>query len=154
MLSFRSLVVALLATLALVASARAQEESTPSTAPADTLTIDWAFTANQYPSAKPNAVVAMVCPSADRKDLDRGYIWGTDIYTDDSRVCWAAVHAGLIELDSDSELFPRTVLVVEYTGPQESYVGTERNEVTTTGYGPWPGSFRFVLPPEKTTEPD
>src|SRR5687767_11853293 len=77
MLSFRSLVVALLATLALVASARAQEESTPSTAPADTLTIDWAFTANQYPSAKPNAVVAMVCPSADRKDLDRGYIWGT-----------------------------------------------------------------------------
>jgi hypothetical protein len=65
-------------------------------------------------------------------------IWGTDIYTDDSSVCNAAVHAGVITYEEGG-----TVTIV-LEGPQESYVGTERNGVTSLDYPSWPGSFSIA----------
>jgi hypothetical protein len=67
-------------------------------------------------------------------------IWGTDIYTNDSGVCVAAAHAGVITL-ADGGI----VKVVHVEG-QASYSGTTRNGVTTNNYGAWNASFSIAKP--------
>jgi hypothetical protein len=70
-------------------------------------------------------------------DGTAGTVWGTNVYTDDSSICTAAVQVGLITFDEGGEV---TIEVVE---AQEEYVGSEANGVTSKDYGPWPGSFSF-----------
>lgn len=65
-----------------------------------------------------------------------GDVWGTDIYTSDSRICRAAVHAGVIDR------FGGPIKVVPMPG-QESYRGSSRNGVRTGEYGSWRHSFRL-----------
>jgi LCCL domain len=67
-----------------------------------------------------------------------GRVWGTDVYTDDSSVCTAAVHAGLLSPQSGG------IVTIEIRAGQASYAGTARNGVTTAGYGGWHGSYVFV----------
>jgi hypothetical protein len=64
-----------------------------------------------------------------------GTVWGTEVYTDDSSLATAAVHAGLLK---DGE---RGILKVTIVKGQESYRGTTSNGVTTQDYGAWEGSF-------------
>jgi len=64
-------------------------------------------------------------------------VWGTDVYSDDSSVCTAAVHAGAITFNGG------VVRLVVQAG-QTQYVGSERNGVTTSSYGTWGRSFAFV----------
>jgi hypothetical protein len=69
------------------------------------------------------------------------YIWGTDIYTDDSRVCLAAVHAGLITFASGGEV------TIEMLPGQKNYRGTERHGVTSSDYNSptdYYTSYRFA----------
>ncbi|WP_256569116.1 M57 family metalloprotease [Myxococcus qinghaiensis] len=66
-----------------------------------------------------------------------GPVWGTNLYTDDSNICTAAVHAGVISTSGGT-------VVVEIQPGQSTYVGTTRNGVTTNSYGAWAGSFRLV----------
>lgn len=72
-----------------------------------------------------------------------GRIWGTEVYTDDSSVCTAAVHAGLITAQSGG------TVTIEIRAGAASYAGSTRNGVTSKGYGNWHGSFVFV---RKTSE--
>jgi hypothetical protein len=65
-------------------------------------------------------------------------VWGTDIYTDDSSVCTAAVHAGAITLEDGG------TVTIEIREGLDSYLGTTANEITTGSYGAWEGSFEFV----------
>jgi hypothetical protein len=65
-----------------------------------------------------------------------GAVWGTDVYTDDSIICRAAVHAGVIGSGGGS------VRIRAQPGMQ-SYAGTLRNGVESTRYDSWHGSFRF-----------
>src|SRR3954468_344461 len=74
--------------------------------------------------------ITLVCPP--QQGLER--VYGSDVYTDDSPVCSAAVHAGLITSDRGG---PVTVVV---GGPQASFKGSIRNGVTSKDYGEWPGS--------------
>ena len=69
------------------------------------------------------------------------YAWGTDTYTADSSVCTAAVHAGLIGLESGGDVY------IEIVAGQEQYDGSERNGVTTQKRGDWLTSFVFVEAP-------
>ncbi|TQF15573.1 protease B [Myxococcus llanfairpwllgwyngyllgogerychwyrndrobwllllantysiliogogogochensis] len=78
------------------------------------------------------------CPA-----VSGGVVWGTDLYTDDSNACAAAVHAGAIPATGG------TVVVVIQPG-QSSYTGTTRNGITTLSYGAWGGSFSFQLPPAQS----
>jgi hypothetical protein len=64
-------------------------------------------------------------------------VWGTDVYTDDSAVCVAAVHVGLITYASGGHV------TFEIRPGQDSYVGSLRNGVQTHNWGSWPGSFVF-----------
>ena len=71
---------------------------------------------------------------------NNGTVWGTDIYTDDSSLAMAAVHAGLL-------LPGQTGIVTVVIRPgQNSYPGTARNGVQTQNFANWGGSFSFVFP--------
>jgi hypothetical protein len=65
-------------------------------------------------------------------------VWGTDIYTDDSRVCSAAVHAGFITLQSGG------TVTIEIRAGQDSYAASTRNGVSSGSWGSWTGSYVFV----------
>lgn len=67
-----------------------------------------------------------------------GSTWGTDIYTDDSRIGSAAVHKGLITFATGGSVN------IQILPGQSGYLGSTRNGVTTSSYGSWPRSFAFV----------
>lgn len=62
-------------------------------------------------------------------------VWGTDIYTLDSSICTAAVHAGKIKLESGG------VVTIEMRPGESSYKGSERNGIKTNDYGQYGSSF-------------
>jgi hypothetical protein len=66
-----------------------------------------------------------------------GSVWGSEIYTDDSSIATAAVHAGLLKAGE------RGTLKVTLLPGQRSYSSSERNGVVTSEYGDWGGSFRL-----------
>ena len=61
--------------------------------------------------------------------VSEGQLWGTDIYSGDSTIGAAAVHAGLLK-PGETELLRVTVVT-----PPEKFPGTVRNGVTSTEYG-------------------
>jgi hypothetical protein len=67
-----------------------------------------------------------------------GSVWGTEIYTDDSSLATAAVHAGLIQPGQLG------LVRVAVGGPQDSFAGSERNGIASGDYGSFDGSFSFV----------
>jgi hypothetical protein len=78
-------------------------------------------------------VVSCTCTSA---ATGSGSVWGTDDYTDDSRLCRAAVHAGRITRDGGS--------ITAVVSPGLSrYISSNRNGITSSSYGSWPGSYYF-----------
>lgn len=66
-----------------------------------------------------------------------GSAWGTDVYTADSRLAVAAVHAGAVR-DGERAL----VRVVVVNGTDQGYVGSERNGVVTFDYANYPVAYR------------
>jgi hypothetical protein len=76
------------------------------------------------------------CPPADESRTDS--VWGTDVYTDDSSVCTAAVHAGAITVEDGGEV------TIEIRPGEESYGASEQNGIESLSYGPWSGSFVVV----------
>jgi len=67
-----------------------------------------------------------------------GAVWGTDVYTDDSFVATAAVHAGVLRVGET-----RTVTVTILAG-LNSYPASTRNGIATSSWGSWGGSFSFA----------
>ena len=64
---------------------------------------------------------------------------GTDVYTDNSLVCGAAVHAGLIQMGTGGSVTIRIV------ASPSTFTGSTRNGVTSTGIQGWYGNaFEFV----------
>lgn len=104
--------------------------------------LDWSSTGRDV-LGLPNTSAVAFCPP----EGTFGSIWGTDIYTDDSSVCTAAVHAGLIT--TNGGFFMITIL-----DGQESYAGSEQNGVTTSDWPAWERSFSvgFATPDIEDTE--
>lgn len=67
-------------------------------------------------------------------------VTGSRWYTDDSSVCSAGVHAGVISADEGGK-----VSVVIRAG-RAGYIGSMRNGVDSAWRGAWPGSFEILLP--------
>jgi hypothetical protein len=63
-----------------------------------------------------------------------GAVWGTDIYTDDSTLAAAAVHAGVLK---DGQKGVIKVTILKYEG---TYDGATRNGVTSVAFATYPGS--------------
>ncbi|HRO58349.1 MAG TPA: LCCL domain-containing protein, partial [Burkholderiaceae bacterium] len=58
----------------------------------------------------------------DESAMRDGLVWGTDFYAPESKLCRAALHAGVIEATGGA-------VTVEWGGAQDVFVGTERNGV-------------------------
>ncbi len=71
------------------------------------------------------------CPGAGKPNN----IWGTDVYTADSSICTAAVHAGIVKFE------PGGLVTIELRPGEKSYQGTTKNGVTSSGYGAYARSF-------------
>lgn len=73
--------------------------------------------------------------------------WGTDIYTDDSSICTAAVHAGLVTTKDGG------TVTIEMRPDAGQYGGSVRNGVRTGDWmEPWTGAYVFVRN-RQTAEP-
>lgn len=107
--------------------------TTTTTPPAGVVARSWSAHASAY-RGNVGQRYSFFCPTGGA----RYTVWGTVVYTDDSSVCTAAVHAGLISFASGG------TVTIEMRPGQRSYVGTTRNGVTTRSYGRWSGSFVFV----------
>ena len=98
----------------------------------------WRTTATGLRSSPVGSRHTFVCPANPPEDQRTGTVWGTDIYTDDSSVCRAAVHAGKITYAAGGSV------TFELLGNRSNFVGSTRNGVTSQSYSPqWP-AFRFV----------
>jgi hypothetical protein len=64
-------------------------------------------------------------------------VWGTDVYTLDSSLALAAVHAGVLKPGQGG------VVRVAILGPQPAFTGSSRNGVNTSSWGQFPGAFQF-----------
>ncbi len=67
-----------------------------------------------------------------------GNLWGTDTYTDDSSVCTAALHTGLLNTTTGG------IVTIEIRPGLDDYVGSTRNGVTSDSYGSWDGSYVVI----------
>jgi len=65
-------------------------------------------------------------------------VWGTDLYTDDSAVCVAAVHAGKITLEKGGDV------ALEIRAGAPHYDSTTKNGVTSNTWAAWGCSFVFL----------
>lgn len=66
-----------------------------------------------------------------------GQVWGTDVYTRDSVIGAAAVHAGLVKPGETA------VLRMTIAPSQQNYPGSSRNGVTSADYGPFAECWRL-----------
>jgi len=70
-----------------------------------------------------------------------GTIWGTNIYTNDSYIPKAAVHAGVVTVGQTKEVY---IKIVEGLN---DYPATTQNGVTSDAWGAWGLSYQFVNEP-------
>ena len=68
--------------------------------------------------------------------IQRGSVWGTDVYTDDSSLCRAALHAGKVTPAGGT-------IAVDRAAGRQLYVGTTRNGVQSNDFGAFPVSISF-----------
>jgi hypothetical protein len=66
-----------------------------------------------------------------------GPLWGTDVYTGDSSIAVAAVHAGLVKAGDSA------ILKVTVEQPLPRYAGSLRNGVTSHEFGPYGTAYRL-----------
>lgn len=76
------------------------------------------------------------CLCSAARAMHEGPVWGTDIYTDDSGLCRAAVHAGVITAAGG-------LVTVERTAGRQLYTGSSRNGIRSSDYGAYSDSIRF-----------
>ncbi|HLA63239.1 MAG TPA: LCCL domain-containing protein [Rhodothermales bacterium] len=95
-----------------------------------TVQADWSADASQY-RGQNGTRVAFICPPGG----SRGSLWGTTLYSDDSSVCTAGVHAGRISFGQGGRV------VVEIRAGASSYQASTRNGVESSSYGAWSGSY-------------
>ena len=66
-----------------------------------------------------------------------GIVWGSDVYTNDSTLAAATVHAGVLRPGE------RGIVRVTFVDALNvAFVGSDRNGVWSESYGPWPVGFR------------
>lgn len=107
-------------------------------ASAQSIRATWDLNTSEY-RGQHNARLLFECPpNAGRTGV--GYVWGTDVYSDDSALCVAAVHAGIISFERGGR-----VLVTILPG-YANYAPSTSHGVTSSSWGEWSGSFS-VDPP-------
>jgi actin-like ATPase involved in cell morphogenesis len=97
--------------------------------------VTWDTNATEFGGADVGTRIAYDCPSAGRA----GTVWGSDVYTADSSVCTAAVHAGKTTFANGGSV------VIEMQPGGSNFQGSTRNGVTTRAWPQYFGdTFKFV----------
>jgi hypothetical protein len=65
-----------------------------------------------------------------------GFVWGTDVYTTDSPLAMAAVHAGALKVGETG------VVKVSIVASPPAFNGSTRNGVTSQPYGPFTAAYK------------
>jgi phage baseplate assembly protein gpV len=78
--------------------------------------------------------LSFVCPPGGEPRA----IWGTGTYTDDSGICTAGVHSGVITFEDGG------LVNIEVLPGLREYRGSEHNGIQSRGFGAWQGSFAIV----------
>jgi hypothetical protein len=121
------------ASLALASAAGARWSATPVGG------LDWNASATAF-RGQNGLEVLFKCPAGGTL----GTVYGTGTYTDDSKVCSAAVHAGLITLAAGG------TVTIRIAPGRPAYSASTKNGVTSTAYAAWTGSYTFVVAPKVT----
>lgn len=117
--------------------------ATPTTATTTTTTkattstrreINWFTQANSL-GGRTGDRLTVACPA---NGSPSGFLAGTDVYKDDSSICKAAAHAGLITRQAGG------VVTIQLKPDAGSYLASSRNGVASDRSGAWKGSFVFV----------
>ena len=95
-------------------------------------TVAWSTTADTY-RGENGKRFSYVCPAGGTAFP----VWGTDLYTDDSSVCTAAVHAGKITLAGGG------TATFEIRPGAATYPASNRNGIQSGNWDTWLGSFVF-----------
>lgn len=104
---------------------------TPDTEDSEEITpILWTTSASGF-KAEDNLTYKFQCPANGTASA----IWGSDIYTQDSSICTAAVHAGLFTLESGG------TVTIEFRPGRKTYGSTVRNGITSNTFGEYAHSF-------------
>ena len=96
----------------------------------DITPIAWDTTASGF-KGEAGQTYTFRCPA---EGTEQG-VYGSDIYTQDSSICTAAVHAGLFSLAQGG------VVTIEYRPGRSTYGSTVRNGVKSRTWGEYPRSF-------------
>lgn len=86
-------------------------------------------------SINPDLATPYTCYCSDFA-VHEGTVWGTDVYTADSSICSAALHAGKVSTSGGA-------VILDYAAGRDRYIGSRRNGVATHDYGPYAASIRF-----------
>jgi hypothetical protein len=112
-------------------STAATPKSSPEgTSPDEVTPITWSTSGATF-DQKAGKTYRFSCPP----EGTAGAVWGSDIYTADSSICTAAVHAGKITLDKGGDV------TVEFGPGRKTYGATTRNGITSYNFGEYPQSF-------------
>lgn len=98
---------------------------------------DWGKNAVKF-RGKIGLHVTFKCPARSPIPLKVFPVWGDGVYTDNSVVCIAAVHAGQITYAGGGEV------TIEIRPGYPSYDGRTSHGIKSADHGPWPGSYYFV----------
>ena len=98
----------------------------------EVIPVTWSTAAGTF-KTDPGLTYKFQCP----EHGTAGVVWGSDVYTGDSSVCTAAVHAGIITLEGGG------VVTIEFRPGRKAYGSTLRNGITSSNYGEYPNSFVF-----------
>ncbi|MFI2369884.1 LCCL domain-containing protein [Streptomyces sp. NPDC018833] len=97
--------------------------------------ISWSTTATDYRDNPRGQKLTFLCPSNGTPET----VYGTEVYTDDSSICSAAVHAGTISFEEGGKV---TIILRE---GQAQYSGSARNGVESQDWNSeWDGSFQIL----------
>jgi hypothetical protein len=88
------------------------------------------FNAGQV-QGDPGAVFQIACPPGCEST---GGLWGTDVYTADSAICRAGIHAGAITPAGG-------VVTIQIQPGRPAYRGAARNGITSSDYGSYARSY-------------
>ena len=97
-------------------------------------TISWSTQAD-FLRGKNGRQFTFICPP---NGTASGRLWGSGFYTDDSSICTAGVHAGVITLRNGG------LVTIEIRPGLEGYASSSRNGITSLSYDFWPGSFVVI----------
>ena len=65
-----------------------------------------------------------------------GSVWGSDVYTADSTLAMAVVHAGILQVGQTG------LVKVTIMAPPQNFTGSTRNGITSSPYDRYPAAFR------------